>query len=165
MPPTPNNTHLAAGSGQPPGSSRACLVNLPLRCSSLPPELLLYDTPAYAPPEAALGLPITPASDIWSLACVVYEMSTGSKLFPPQRQRQQQQGAASGGGSSGARASGGGAAGPLSLGVGVEEEVDEVEHHLWQMQALLGRFPLKVGLGCRSRFRPKVGLGFTSKRV
>jgi len=38
-------------------------------------------TPAYIPPEVWRGKEATPASDVYSLACVVYEMITGDILF------------------------------------------------------------------------------------
>jgi len=38
-------------------------------------------TPSYMPPEMWEGQPITPAVDQYALACVIYEMLTGRKLF------------------------------------------------------------------------------------
>ncbi len=44
--------------------------------------MLWYDTPSYAAPDVALGLPPSAASDMWSLACTVYELASGRQLFP-----------------------------------------------------------------------------------
>ena len=41
----------------------------------------ILGTPAYLPPEVWNGERVTPAADIYALACVVYEMVTGKKLF------------------------------------------------------------------------------------
>ena len=41
----------------------------------------LVGTPAYMPPEVWDGKPATPATDIYSLACILYEMLTGRLLF------------------------------------------------------------------------------------
>jgi serine/threonine protein kinase len=35
----------------------------------------------YLPPEVLLGAPLTPARDLWSLGCAVFEMLTGGKLL------------------------------------------------------------------------------------
>jgi serine/threonine-protein kinase len=39
-------------------------------------------TPHYIPPEVWRGKPVSPATDVYSLACVFYEMLTGKTLFP-----------------------------------------------------------------------------------
>ena len=41
----------------------------------------ILGTPAYVPPEIWNGETATPASDIYSLACVVFNMATGATLF------------------------------------------------------------------------------------
>ncbi len=43
------------------------------------PQLPWYDTPSYAAPELALGLPPSPASDVWSLAVSTFELATGAQ--------------------------------------------------------------------------------------
>ena len=35
----------------------------------------------YMAPEALLGLPKTPESDLWSAGCVIFEILTGQPLF------------------------------------------------------------------------------------
>ncbi|MEZ4321077.1 MAG: serine/threonine-protein kinase [Myxococcota bacterium] len=39
-------------------------------------------TPAYMSPEAALGKPATPASDVWSLGMVLFELLSGARAYP-----------------------------------------------------------------------------------
>jgi serine/threonine-protein kinase PRP4 len=36
----------------------------------------------YRPPEVILGRPFGPAADMWAVACVLFELYTGSFLFP-----------------------------------------------------------------------------------
>ena len=40
-------------------------------------------TRQYRSPEAIIGYPYGPAADIWSLACIVFELATGDLLFKP----------------------------------------------------------------------------------
>ena len=42
-------------------------------------------TREYLAPEILLGAPLTPALDLWSLGCTVFEMLTGACLFLPRR--------------------------------------------------------------------------------
>ena len=43
----------------------------------------IYGTREYTPPEMILGAPLTPAIDIWSFGCTVFEMLTDRLLFDP----------------------------------------------------------------------------------
>jgi len=44
----------------------------------------LLGTPGYMSPEQVRGVPAGPASDIFSLGCVLYEMTSGRRAFPGQ---------------------------------------------------------------------------------
>jgi hypothetical protein len=53
-----------------------------LRGSKLTPRGVIVGTPAYLPPEQALGKRSDARSDLYSLGCVLYEMVTGRPPFP-----------------------------------------------------------------------------------
>lgn len=110
----------------------------------------VYDTPSYAAPELALGLPPSSASDVWSLGCTVFEIATGSKLLPlPQPNGTRASSSASSapspqrhGGYRQARAGRGGDR-SSSDGVGVGA-VAACELHLALVVQLLGRPPARL---------------------
>lgn len=42
-----------------------------------------YQTRNYKAPECILGISYTPATDIWAVGCIIYELLIGEKLFTP----------------------------------------------------------------------------------
>ena len=42
-------------------------------------------TRPYRAPEAILGMSYSPATDVWSLGCMVFEILTGDLLFTPRQ--------------------------------------------------------------------------------
>lgn len=66
-----------------PGAATHIAPLSPTMTPAQQPGYALYRSLPYCPPEAALDLPggPTPAYDLWSVACVAFEVATGSKLF------------------------------------------------------------------------------------
>ncbi len=50
-----------------------------------PAQGLVCGTRHYVAPEVIMGAPLSPALDIWSLGCTVFEILTGRPLFDPYR--------------------------------------------------------------------------------
>jgi serine/threonine protein kinase len=61
------------------------IVDLGNGIETEPAEIFEIQTMEYKCPETILGLPITVKADIWSLACVVFEILTGNYLFKPKK--------------------------------------------------------------------------------
>ncbi|MSQ22676.1 MAG: hypothetical protein EXR53_05135, partial [Dehalococcoidia bacterium] len=54
---------------------------LPMNRSRLTTEGMMVVTVAYMPPEQAMGGDVTPQADLYSLGCMMYEMTTGRPPF------------------------------------------------------------------------------------
>ena len=52
-------------------------------------QSLYVQNRCYRAPEIILGFPVTPALDIWSLACVIAELATGETLFDGDTEEEQ----------------------------------------------------------------------------
>jgi serine/threonine-protein kinase SRPK3 len=48
---------------------------------SSPPEKMLGTPVEFLAPEVALGLPASPASDVWALGCCIFQLRSGEGLF------------------------------------------------------------------------------------
>eukprot|EP00798_Chlamydomonas_sp_ICE-L_P016716 gene16716-22985_t len=83
----PPGDTLAPQNAKPPGDTLALSIRLcnPGPSAQQQEAFPVYRTLAYTPPELLLELPVTPAADIWSLACVTYEAAAGEKLFDMQQ--------------------------------------------------------------------------------
>ncbi|MGF1467697.1 MAG: serine/threonine-protein kinase [Sandaracinaceae bacterium] len=72
---TPRNVIIDAA-----GHSR--LLDFGIAAPTAGAEQELFGTPGYLPPELLRGEPLGPASDLFALGCVLYEILTGRRAFP-----------------------------------------------------------------------------------
>ena len=63
------------------GIARSCDAGDADRTQAMTVEGGILGTPLYMSPEQACGEPVGPASDVYSLACVVFEMLAGQRPF------------------------------------------------------------------------------------
>ncbi|GJQ30255.1 MAG: hypothetical protein HBSAPP03_21390 [Phycisphaerae bacterium] len=68
------------GVSAPIARSDTPTIAIPPRTRRTAPGLIV-GTPGYMSPEQARGKPVSPQTDIWALACVLYECLTGSCVF------------------------------------------------------------------------------------
>eukprot|EP01060_Flectonema_neradi_P019890 TRINITY_DN27404_c0_g1_i1.p1 TRINITY_DN27404_c0_g1~~TRINITY_DN27404_c0_g1_i1.p1 ORF type:complete len:802 (+),score=199.80 TRINITY_DN27404_c0_g1_i1:61-2466(+) len=77
---------------------------------------VILQTREYRAPEVLLGNPITPATDVWSIGCMAYELVTGTFLMDPKKDPKRRQ--------------------------KPEEEINA--DHICMMQQLIGEVPVSI---------------------
>lgn len=82
----PANLWLEASPGRQPGESHVKILDFGLARATadqahLTSSGMIVGTPAYMAPEQTEGKPVDPRCDLFSLGCVLYQMSTGTLPF------------------------------------------------------------------------------------
>lgn len=66
-------------------SSELCIIDYDQSFTTTSPPTSRPDKPGIIPrylaPEVAVGWPLSPASDVWALGCVIFRMRSGNELF------------------------------------------------------------------------------------
>jgi dual specificity tyrosine-phosphorylation-regulated kinase 2/3/4 len=80
----PENVLLEPGS-----KTKLCVIDFGSSCFDSERLYTYIQSRFYRAPEILLGIPYTPAIDVWSLGCMLAEFSNGYPLFPGESETQQ----------------------------------------------------------------------------
>jgi len=80
----PENVLLETGS-----KTKICVIDFGSSCFDSERLYTYIQSRFYRAPEVLLGIPYTPAIDVWSLGCMLAEFSNGYPLFPGESEVQQ----------------------------------------------------------------------------
>ena len=72
-----------------PESTAIKVIDLGTACYATNTVWTYIQSRYYRAPEVILGIPYTPAIDMWSLGCVVYELYKGSPIFAGENEKEQ----------------------------------------------------------------------------